>query len=1244
MEDWIMKKSFILFAASLLALAACTRETDIEVPAVDMTITARTETSADTRTVVEGETHVYWEPGDEIKVFSGGNSAKFTTEITTSSATAEFKGTLNADDGADIWAVYPYSQDAVFSGETISTVLPSEQVARSGSFGKDMNLAIAHSTSSTLQFYNVGGGVRFSLSQDGITEVVLEGLTGETLAGKVKVGFKDGKPVIQEVADGKTSIAVTAPNGEAFKKNAWYYIVAIPGALESGFTFRFKKASDPSSAISSSVYPKAVSIKRGIYGVLTHVDKGMGQSISDDAITFQDPLVKSIVVKYFDTNKDWELSYHEAAVVLSFLVDKTGTRADDGKESIFAGTDITSFDEMVYFTGLTRIDDGAFAGCTELAAITIPENIESIGDNAFNGCTGLESITVTAETPPTIGEDAFANTGDCPIIVPNGAEDEYIAAWSEYEDRIHTNRYTEPEAVDLGLPSGLKWASFNLGASKPEEYGEYFAWGETEPKDAYTWSNYKWCIDGNDHAITKYCSISSRFDYGYNGFTDGKIILDPEDDAAYVNLGGKWRIPADWEWAELLDNCSSAWTTENGVYGCRFTSNLNNNSIFFPAAGVCINSSLYFTDSCTFWSSSLDTYSSDSAMLAFFGPDEMEIDGASRYGGPTIRPVYGDLVIIPVESVSLDKTELELFVGDFSDLVATILPDNASIKSVIWSSSNDAVASVTSGTVTGWMAGSAVITVATINGEKTASCLVTVKDPSIPEAIDMGLSVKWASFNLGATKPEEYGDYFAWGETEPYYESLDPLIWRNGKENGYDWASYKWCMGSWNSLTKYCTKSDYGYNGFTDDKTVLDPEDDAAHVNLGGKWRMPTHNQWVELVEKCTWKWTQENGVNGWLVTSNLNGNIIFLPATGFLDRAKLFYDGQHLCYWSSTLCEANHTYDAQCVGGEPNGVGSGSEGNWRCDGIPVRPVYGDPLDIPVEDVILDKTEQDLIVGRSTTLVATVLPSYATDNSVSWSSSNESVATVSSTGIVTGVAKGSTIITVTTVDGGKTATCRVTVSEAVSFPIPDAIDLGLPSGLKWASFNLGASKPEEYGDYFAWGELDPYYSSQDPLTWKKGKEAGYYWASYKWCMGSIDTMIKYCSNSIYGYNGFTDNKTVLDPEDDAASVNLGDKWRMPTDAEWTELMDQCSWTWTTISGVNGRKVTGPNGNSIFLPAAGYWDRTSLIDVATFGLYRSASLYTEEPICAWFVDFYSDEVFRSYFPHYSGLSVRPVYAE
>ena len=181
MEDGIMKKS-LFFAAALLALVACTREMNVDTPAGKMTITARTETSADTRTVVEGETHVYWEPGDEIKVFVDGKSGKFTTDITASSASATFKGTLGDDawtEGMELWAVYPYSKDAVFSGGTITTTLPSEQVARFGSFGKGMNLSVAHSSGDRLQFYNVGGGIRFRLTQEGIKKVTFEGYGGE---------------------------------------------------------------------------------------------------------------------------------------------------------------------------------------------------------------------------------------------------------------------------------------------------------------------------------------------------------------------------------------------------------------------------------------------------------------------------------------------------------------------------------------------------------------------------------------------------------------------------------------------------------------------------------------------------------------------------------------------------------------------------------------------------------------------------------------------------------------------------------------------------------------------------------------------------------------------------------------------------------------------------------------------------------------------------------------------------------
>ena len=210
-----------------------------------------------------------------------------------------------------------------------------------------------------------------------------------------------------------------------------------------------------------------------------------------------------------------------------------------------------------------------------------------------------------------------------------------------------------------------------------------------------------------------------------------------------------------------------------------------------------------------------------------------------------------------------------------------------------------------------------------------------------------------------------------------------------------------------------------------------------------------------------------------------------------------------------------------------------------------------------------------------------------------------------------------------------------------SVPVPEAVDLGLPSGIKWASFNLGASKPEEYGDYYAWGETEPYYISQDPLTWKTGKDVGYYWPSYKWCMGDWNTLTKYCNTSSDGYNGFTDTKTFLDPEDDAAHVNLGGSWRMPTDAELTELRENCTWTWTTQNGVDGRLVTGPNGNSIFLPAAGYRYGTSLTSVGSNGYYWSSSLHTDVPFLAWNVFFTSGFVYRYYDNRDYGHSVRPV---
>ena len=184
------------------------------------------------------------------------------------------------------------------------------------------------------------------------------------------------------------------------------------------------------------------------------------------------------------------------------------------------------------------------------------------------------------------------------------------------------------------------------------------------------------------------------------------------------------------------------------------------------------------------------------------------------------------------------------------------------------------------------------------------------------------------------------------------------------------------------------------------------------------------------------------------------------------------------------------------------------------------------------------------------------------------------------------------------------------------------VDLGL--SVKWATCNVGASAPEDYGGYYAWGETE--------------EKSNYDWSTYKWCKGSYDTLTKYCTSSSYGK---VDNKTVLDPEDDVAHVKWGGTWRMPTLEEQKELSEKCTWTWTTQNGVKGYKVTGPNGNSIFLPAAGYRNGTGAGSRGSYGYYWSSSLYSGNSLSAYSLRFRSGYCGWNYSRRHSGRSVRPV---
>ena len=197
----------------------------------------------------------------------------------------------------------------------------------------------------------------------------------------------------------------------------------------------------------------------------------------------------------------------------------------------------------------------------------------------------------------------------------------------------------------------------------------------------------------------------------------------------------------------------------------------------------------------------------------------------------------------------------------------------------------------------------------------------TPEDPANGHAyVDLGLSVKWATMNVGATSPEEYGDYFAWGETEPKSE--------------YNWDTYKWCDGGYDYLTKYCSSSDFG---IVDDKIELDMEDDAANVNWGDAWRTPTKAELDELIENCTWSWTTQNGIDGYTVTSNTNGKSIFLPAAGY--RYDTFSEevGAIGYYHSRTRDNTNFQHVSYYIYFAESYVEKDSDSRYY--GHPIRPV-----------------------------------------------------------------------------------------------------------------------------------------------------------------------------------------------------------------------------------------------------------------------------------------------------------------
>ena len=392
-----------------------------------------------------------------------------------------------------------------------------------------------------------------------------------------------------------------------------------------------------------------------------------------------------------------------------------------------------------------------------------------------------------------------------------------------------------------------------------------------------------------------------------------------------------------------------------------------------------------------------------------------------------------------------------------------------------------------------------------VNGEKF------LPPPAECTPVDLGLpsGTLWAAGNIGAEQPWETGKYFAWGETIGYTED------------------------NVNSGKRSFNSAGYTASIISGDLTL---EQDAAHVNLGGNWQMPTTDYYQELIDNCIYSFYSNyrgTGVACAVFKSMVNGNELVIPCTGYYNGITKLSDGYAYC-WSSSWSSSS----AAKRGYGSNTFIATSTSN-RYYGINVRAI---------------------VPGTKTPGSGT-----GTENNYKY------------------------------------------------------VDLGLPSGLKWATCNVGASSPEQTGLYFAWGETTGYTGEQ------------------------VTSGVRAFSKDVYNSGPAASISANLTLEQDAARANLGGNWRMPTKDDYQELFDNCNVTWVSNykeKGVAGRLfISNINGNMLFLPAAGTGNNSSVNNIGSNGYYWTSSWYSSTS--AYQLHFICGEQSFGYYRRYYGRPVRGV---
>ena len=418
-----MKSVRRFFAFSTIILAAsCTVKLDQEIlkPELEervITITARAETGSTTKTELSqaGDGAVLWSPGDEISVFYGNGTdggSRFTSSATEAVAITDFTGTIetiaggieSAPEGTWFWGLYPYTPTASCDGSSVTMTLSAEQVATAGTFAPGASPSIGRSKNPSIGFYNICGGVKFSVTHEGIKKVTLRSNGGELIAGTARVSFSDaGLPVVEEILSGTDAITLEAPVGETFEVGALYCMMAFPTVLSSGFTLTLETMTESAEVEKSG----SITITRSILGRLDDVDEGATYTQKYDNVPIPDANFKAYLVSHFDTDGDGEISLEEAEAITkieSYTNDITSVQGIEympslrslsvrGSSSMYSGQ-LTSLD-VSNNMALTELN----CSYNQLTSLDVSNNTALTHLNcSYNQLTSLEVSNNTALT------------------------------------------------------------------------------------------------------------------------------------------------------------------------------------------------------------------------------------------------------------------------------------------------------------------------------------------------------------------------------------------------------------------------------------------------------------------------------------------------------------------------------------------------------------------------------------------------------------------------------------------------------------------------------------------------------------------------------------------------------------------------------------------------------------------------------------------------------------------------------